>query len=126
MITIVLVDDQVWVRRVLRLRLEMEPDFQVVGEADDGAAAIVIVLKLQPNVAVMDLIAPHLDGIKVTQVLQKLAPKTAVLILTLHDDPITRAQALAAGAVEFVGKYGNEQELIAAIRRAARRDQNQD
>ncbi len=126
MITIVLVDDQAPVRHMLRMRLESEPDLRIVGEAADGQAGIELVQELRPDVVLMDVVMPHLDGIAAASALCALAPETAVVILTLHGDAATRAQALAAGAVALIEKGQGDPQLLDAIRRAARSSQNDD
>jgi CheY-like chemotaxis protein len=121
MIQVVLVDDEPAVRRGLRMRLKLVPDIQVVGEAGDGEEALRLAQELKPDVIVMDLTMPRLDGIQATQALRKIAPNTAVVMLTLHSDETTRALAEAAGAAAFVAKGDSQKELIAAIRQTASR-----
>lgn len=119
MITLLLVDDQQTVRQGLRMRLSLEPDLAVVGEAADGAAAIALAQKHGPDVVVMDLQMPVMDGFAATQALRALLPRSTVVVLSLHEDPVTRARAQAAGAFAVVSKCENAESLIAAIRRAA-------
>src|SRR5437763_16909226 len=86
MIRVVLVDDQPLVRQGLRMRLALEPDISVVGEAGDGATALSLAQDGSPDVVVMDVAMPGMDGIAATAALRRLAPRIAVVIHTLHDD----------------------------------------
>jgi DNA-binding NarL/FixJ family response regulator len=119
MIKVLLVDDQASVRIGLRMRLALEPDLEVVGEAEDGEQALVQAAKLCPNVVVMDVAMPNMDGIAATDCLHKSQTAVAVVMLSIHDNAQVRAQARAAGAADFVVK-GATEPLIIAIRRAAR------
>ncbi len=118
-IKVLLVDDQPNVRRGLRMRLALEPDITVVGEAGDGVAALELARKLHPNVVVMDLEMPTMDGITATQKLRDLDPDIAIVILSMYGDASTTARARAAGAAAIVEKRQSEQELLTAIRSAA-------
>lgn len=118
-IRILLVDDQAVVRQGLRMRLEVEPEFDVVGEAADGRVAA-LVADLCPDVVLMDVAMPIMDGIEAAALLARVAPGTAVVMLSLHDDAETRGRASVAGAVGFVGKHRPEGELVEEIRRVAR------
>ena len=119
MIRVVLVDDQPLVRQGLRMRLALEPDISVVGEAGDGATALSLAQAGSLDVVVMDVAMPGMDGIAATAALRRLAPRIAVVIHTLHDDAQTEARARAAGAVAFVAKRGAADALLPAIRQAA-------
>jgi DNA-binding NarL/FixJ family response regulator len=119
MIRVLLVDDQQVVRRGLRLRFHLEPDIQIVGEASSGKEALSLAQKLAPDVVLMDIEMPEMDGIETTAALQAVVPKSAVVILSTHDDARTRAQAQAAGAIAFVEKRGTIEMLLTAIRQAA-------
>lgn len=119
MIRILLVDDQPAVRQGLRMRLALEPDVTVVGEAENGASALDLATTLHPDVVVMDIEMPEMDGMATTAALRTMAPESAVVILTIHDDAAMRQQALKAGALGFVGKCESGEALPAAIRHAA-------
>ncbi len=119
MITLLLVDDQAAVRVGLKLRLSLEADMQVVGEAGNGRDAITLAQQLQPDVVVLDLRMPSLDGVAATTALRAQNSRSAIIILTMQDNATCRVQAKAAGAVAFVPKQGNPEKLIAAIRAAA-------
>jgi DNA-binding NarL/FixJ family response regulator len=118
-IRLFLVDDERRVRRGLRMRLEMEADFLVVGEAGDGCAAIAGIVDAQPDVVLMDIEMPCKDGISTSEELRTLAPHAAVVMVSMQDDTVTRARATAAGAVAFVGKHEIDTALTDAIRGAA-------
>ena len=119
MIKVVLVDEQASVRQGLRMVLGLEPDVTVVGEAGDGAAALELVPLLAPDVVVMDVEMPGMDGVTATAALRTIAPRSAVVVLTLYDDSATRSRVQAAGARAFVGKHEAAEALTPAIRRAA-------
>ena len=116
-IRVLLVDDQAAIRRGLRMWLELHPDVEIVGEAGSGGAAVVAVLAVRPDVVLMDVEMPGMDGVEATAAVRAAAPGTAVVVQSLHEDAPTRARALAAGAVAFVGKETGETELLDAIRR---------
>jgi DNA-binding NarL/FixJ family response regulator len=120
-IQVLLVDDEAAVRRGLRMRLALESDIDVVGEAGDGSAAIELAARLGPDVVLMDVNMPIMDGIAATRELGSRAPGAAVVVLSMHDDRATVGLALDAGAVEFVTKQQIDDALIAAIRSAAGR-----
>jgi DNA-binding NarL/FixJ family response regulator len=116
-IKLLLVDDEAAVRRGLRMRLALEADIEVVGEATDGATAVDLVSLLQPRVVLMDLEMPVMDGISATAKIT--GNGTAVVVLSMHDDAATIARAEAAGAAAFVAKHKMDDGLLAAIREAA-------
>ncbi len=118
MITLLLVDDDPIIRQGLRMRLALEKDFQVMGEANDGQEAIELVEKVRPNVVVMDVVMLGMDGITATRAIRAQHPETAVVVLSLHADEQTRCRAQAAGAAGFITKGETEGELIHAIRLA--------
>ena len=114
-----LVDDQTSVRRGLRMRLAVEPDLSIIGEAPDGASAIALAAALRPDVVLMDVEMSGLDGIAAAAAIRTVSPESAVVMLSLHGDPATRARAEAAGAVAFVEKQTAGPLLLTAIREAA-------
>ena len=119
MIRVLLVDDQAVVRRALRGRFNLEPDLEVVGEASTGREALMLVQTLVPDVVLMDIAMPGMDGIETTAALHKTVPQSAVVILSISDDAQARGRAQAAGAVTLVEKRGATETLLAAIRLAA-------
>jgi DNA-binding NarL/FixJ family response regulator len=121
MIRLLLVDDQPAVRRGLRMRLALEADFLIAGEAEDGVSALALMSELRPDVVLMDAQMPRMDGIIATVALRAAFPKAAVVILSLHDDLATRKQAAAAGATAFLSKHAADTALVDILRRAAER-----
>lgn len=119
MIRLVLVDDQATVRNGLMMRLLLEPDITVVGEASNGKEALALVQQLRPDVVLMDIEMSDMDGITASVALHTVIPQTAVVMLSIHSDRTTRARAFAAGAVAFIEKRGSALELISAIRQAS-------
>jgi DNA-binding NarL/FixJ family response regulator len=118
-IRVLLADDQRRVRLGLRMLLELEPDIEVVGEAEDGAVALRLADELDPDVIVMDIRMPVLDGIDATQAMIAGCSRCCVIIHTLHDDEAMRREARIAGAADFISKQQGEDALVSAIRRAA-------
>ena len=98
MIRLVLVDDQPSVRQGLRMRLTLEPDMTVVGEASNGREAMTLVQQLAPDIVLMDVEMPEMDGIEASAVMRASTPQSAVVMLSIYDDVSTRARAHAAGA----------------------------
>jgi len=118
-IRLLLVDDQPAIRRGLRIWLALDPKIEVVGEASDGAEAITLARALRPDVVLMDVEMPGMDGISATAALRSVVPQSAVVILTLYDDAATRTLAREAGAAAFVAKHQMEETLLAEVRRVA-------
>src|SRR5438270_10592232 len=104
MIRLLRVDDQSIVRQGLRMRLLMEPDIVVIGEASSGEQAIELVHELTPDIVLMDVEMPGMDGITATAALRATTTQSAVVMMSIHDDSQTRASAQAAGAAAFVTK----------------------
>lgn len=101
------------------MRLALEPDVTVVGQAAEGKTALGLAAALRPDVVVLDVRMPEMDGMEVATALRSIAPGTAVVILTMFDDLPTRRRALAVGVAAFVGKSQGEDTLPSAIRQAA-------
>lgn len=118
-IRLLLVDDEPAIRRGLRMRLALEPDVEIIGEAGDGMAALDSARILAPEVVVMDVEMPRLNGIDATRALRAQFPETAVVVLSMHDDIDTQTRALEAGASAFVAKHSIDRALLEAIRGAA-------
>ena len=116
MIKILLADEEARIRRGVRMRLLLEPDFVVVGETNDGWEALQLVRELRPDVVVMSIRLQGLDGLSVTERLHRDIPDCAVVILSLYDDLATRERTTLVGAAAFVSKQNPDGELIAAIR----------
>lgn len=119
MIKLLLVDDDPTVRHGLRMRLELEHDMTVVAEAEDGEAALTVAARMAPDVVVLDVRMPRLDGFGAATALGKRSPGSAVVILSMYDNPAARARAVECGAAEFVGKHEPCDALVEAIRAAA-------
>lgn len=119
MTTVVLVDDHPIVRQGLRAVIEAQPDVEVVGEAADGGAGVRLCLDTQPDVVIMDLRMPELDGLEATRQLRSQSPAIAVLVLTMYDDDAMVFEAIAAGAVGYLVKGSDGGDIVAAIRAAA-------
>jgi DNA-binding NarL/FixJ family response regulator len=115
-IRLLLVDDQQLLRQGLRLILEMEPGLHVVGEAGDGLEALKAYELLQPDVVLMDIRMPVLDGVAATQRLRQRWPGSKVIILTTFDDDTFVFEGLRAGAMGYLLKDVSAQELAQAIR----------
>ena len=118
MTTIVLADDHNLVRQGLRTLLETEPDFRVVGETGDGLEAVDLVRSLKPNVLVVDLMMPSLNGLEVTQRAKDSSPRTQIIILSMYSNEAYVLEALRNGAAGYVLKDSNADDLIKAVREA--------
>ncbi|MDP5017199.1 MAG: response regulator transcription factor, partial [Dolichospermum sp.] len=116
MITVLLVDDQSLIRQGLRALLELEPDIEIVGEAENGQIAINLVKELQPNVILMDVRMPIMDGVAATKEINHHFPQSKVLILTTFDDEQYVKAALQNGAMGYLLKDTPSEELAVAIR----------
>jgi DNA-binding NarL/FixJ family response regulator len=114
-IKVLLVDDQSSMRSALRVFLAAKPGIEVVGEADDGAAAVRLAGELSPDVVVMDLFLPGLDGIEATCQIKNERPETGVVLLSARADGASRTRAFAAGAAACVTKLSAFDELEGAI-----------
>ena len=119
MIRVLLVDDQPAIRQGLRMRLGLEDDLTVVGEAAEGPAALALAPALQPDVVLLDVEMPGMNGIDTAHALRAAAPACAVVMLTLHGDSLTRARAAEAGVRIFVEKHEADMALVQAIHQAA-------
>lgn len=119
MTTVLLVDDQALLRMGLRLVIDSEPDLEVVGEASDGAVALDQVAALAPDVVLMDIRMPGMDGIEATRRLAREHPAARVLVLTTFDVDEYAFAALRAGASGFLLKSARPEELADAIRTVA-------
>lgn len=111
-----LADDHTMMRSGLRLLLEREPDFSIVGEAGDGRQAIEIVETQSPDVVIMDVAMPNLNGIEAARRITNAHPRTAIIILSMHSDESYVLRALNAGARGYLLKDSAESDLIAAVR----------
>lgn len=118
MIRVVVVEDHHLVRQGIIKLLESANDLDVVGEADDGAQAIALSKSLRPDVMILDLTMPQVDGFQTLTEIRKLELRPQIVILSMHADPGMIRQALQGGAVGYVIKQSVAEELIAAVRAA--------
>ncbi len=116
MISIVLADYHKIVRQGIKALLEIEADLHVIGEAGDGLEAIGQTENLRPDVLVVDISMPGLNGIDVTRQVHKRSPGTRVIILSVHSAEVYVLQALEAGALGYVLKESGPEQLVNAIR----------
>jgi len=119
-ITVLLVDDHEVVRQGVRFFLETHPDFSVIAEADSGRTAIQLVEENIPDVVLMDLIMPEMEGVEATRRIKDLSPRTQIVVLTSYHDDEHIFPALQAGAISYVLKDVRMEELAEVIRRAVR------
>lgn len=117
---IVLADDHGIVRKGLRSVLESEPGLEVVAEAANGREAVRLCEQLKPEIAIMDIAMPQLNGIEAASLIAKSSPKTSVLILSMHTDETYILRALSAGAKGYMLKDAVEDEVLPAIRAVLR------
>jgi len=119
-IRILIADDHLIIRQSLRLILETEPDFGLVGEADDGLKAAQMAAELEPDVILMDLRMPNMDGITAIEHIRKAQPQIAIVILTTFNEDELMLRGLRAGAKGFLLKDTDRSTLFESIRAAAR------
>lgn len=116
---IVLADDHEMFREGLKMLVSAQPDMEVIGEADNGRAAVALAQQLQPDVVVMDISMPELNGLKATEKLKGLCPHIKVLTVTRHTDDAYLQKLLQAGVSGYVLKKSASHELVRAIRAIA-------
>lgn len=119
-IKLVLADDHAVVRSGLRMLLQAQPDMEIVGEAESGAQALAQVRQLQPDVILMDIQMPGMNGIEATRQIKEAFGETAVLALTMHEDDQYFFEMLQAGASGYLPKRAAPDELVRAIRTVSR------
>jgi two-component system response regulator NreC len=115
-IRILLADDHTLMRSGIRALLEDEPGLNVIGEAEDGRSAVALACKLGPDVVIMDIAMPLLNGLEATRQIRQQCPHVRVLILSMHDNEEYIRQVLEAGAMGYILKDAAARELISAIR----------
>jgi two-component system response regulator NreC len=119
-IRVMLVDDHTVVRQGLRRILETDDEIEIVGEAGDGRSATEMVQRLRPNVVVMDIALPELNGIEATRQIVKRSDGTKVLVLTMHADDAYVRQSLKAGARGYLLKDSEDLDLLKAVKAVGR------
>ena len=119
-ISLILADDHAVVRSGLRMLLEAQAEIEIIAEAESGREAVSLARSLRPDIILMDIQMPDLNGIEATKQIKKLAPETAVLALTMHEDEQYFFEMLRAGASGYVPKRAAPDELLTAIRTVAR------
>ena len=119
-IRVLVVDDHSVVRQGLRMFLLVQPDMEMVGEAQNGREAVALVDQLAPDVVLMDLLMPQMNGIEATTAIKAAHPETQVLVLTTFLEDTRVAEAIQAGAVGFLLKEVEVEDLVRAVRGAAR------
>ena len=122
LISVGIVDDNELVRNTLRFILGCSPNIKVVGEAENGSEAIAMVEAFQPDVVLMDISMPVLDGIRATRSITSNFPDTKVIVLTMHTDQIYSDTALQAGACQFLTKDCGKEKLLNAIKECSLRN----
>lgn len=120
MTTVLIADDHPLVLSGLRALLETLDGIEVVGEAVDGREAVRVAMSLRPDVAVMDLQMPELDGVEATRQIAERLPGTAVLVLTMHDDDVSVFAAIRAGARGYLLKGAGQEDVARAIAAVSR------
>lgn len=118
-ISILIVDDHAVVRAGVRGFLSIQPDFLIVGEAENGVQAVEMTQQHTPDVVLMDLVMPAMNGIEATRLVKEASPRTQVIILTSHHDDTFLFPALQAGALSYILKDVPPSALVEAVRRAA-------
>ncbi|HSL01220.1 MAG TPA: response regulator transcription factor [Rubrobacteraceae bacterium] len=114
---LVLADDHDLLRRGLRSLLTGEPDLEVVGEASNGREALELCRDLRPDLVLMDVRMPVMDGLAATRMVKQVSPDTSVLMVTMHENPDYLLEALNAGAAGYVLKDAPAERLVSSIRR---------
>jgi DNA-binding NarL/FixJ family response regulator len=118
-IRILLADDHAMVRKGFRLILSQENDIEIVGEAGSGQEAIQAAIRLVPDVVILDIAMPGINGVEATRLILKDCPGCRVLILSMHKDPVYVRETLRAGAKGYLLKDGIDGDLVRAVRAVA-------
>ncbi len=118
-ISILIVDDHTVVRQGVRAFLEVQPDFSIAGEAESGEQAVQLAQELIPDVVLMDLVLPGIDGVEATRQIRRVSPRTQVIVLTSYYEDEHVFPALRAGAISYTLKDIRPAELVEIVRKAA-------
>jgi RNA polymerase sigma factor (sigma-70 family) len=113
---LVIADDHALVREGMRAMLAKEADLRVVGEAENGREAVELCRDLHPDLVLMDVRMPEMDGLKATRAIKEECPQTSVLVVTTHESPEYLLDAIKAGAAGYVLKEATKQQLLKAVR----------
>ncbi len=119
-IRIMIVDDHAVVRQGLRFLLEQQPDITVIGEGDDGEQGVALASNLLPDVILLDLLMPKMDGMTAAREIKRITPTTQIIILTSYYEDDQIFSVIKAGALSYLLKDSGPQEIVAAVRAAAR------
>ncbi len=118
-ITVLITDDHSVVRQGVRVFLETQPEIEVLGEADSGQRAIEMCLELAPDVVLLDLLMPKMNGVEATRQIKQVSPRSNIVILTSYHDDEFIVPAIKAGALSYLLKDVSPTELIAAVKKAS-------
>ena len=114
-VTVVIVDDHDIVRSGIKIALAGEDTLKIIGEADNGRAAVKLCAELRPDVVLMDLIMPEMDGLEATRLIRQSIPDTQVIVLTSFANETSVQDVLSSGAMSYIAKNLSIDELISAI-----------
>jgi DNA-binding NarL/FixJ family response regulator len=114
---IVVADDHPLIRHALTTTIDEQPDLEIVAEATDGLEALELCRKFQPELVLMDVLMPKMDGLEATRQIKRESPRTSVLVLTASENPNHLSEALKAGAAGYVQKGATTQETLKAVRK---------
>jgi DNA-binding NarL/FixJ family response regulator len=116
MINIVIADDHHIVRKGIQAILSEQPDIKIIGESNDGLETVSLVERLQPDILVLDLMMGGINGLEVTRQLNKKAPRTGIIVLSMHSNEAYVLEALRSGAKAYILKDNTTDDLVRAIR----------
>ena len=119
-IRLILADDHALVRSGLRMLLEAQPDMEIVAEVENGREAVEKTLEIRPDIVLMDVMMPDMNGIEATRIIKESVPETAVMALTMYEDEQYFYEMLKAGASGYVPKRAAPEVLVTAIHTVAR------
>ena len=119
-VTVVIVDDHFVVREGIRALFETQPDISIVGEAASGEEAVRLCADYAPDVVLMDLLMPGLNGVEATRQIKQVSPRSQVIVLTSYHEDEHILPAIRAGALSYLLKEAGPDELLAAVQKAAR------